>query len=135
MNGRKRHIVVDTVGLLLVVVVHAACVQDRDGGRLAIEQLRGKFQRLRMIWADGGYAGQFVEWAQAAGTWIVEIVKRSDVARGFEVLPKRWIVERTFAWIGRYRRMSKDYEMLTVSSESMIRIAMINLMLHRLQPG
>lgn len=135
MNGRKRHIVVDTLGLLLVVVVHAASVQDRDGGRLAIERLRGKFLRLRKIWADGGYAGQFVEWAQTAGKWVVEIVKRSDAAKGFVVLPKRWIVERTFAWIGRYRRMSKDYEVVTGSSESMIRIAMINLMLHRLKPG
>ena len=135
MNGRKRHIVVDTLGLLLVVVVHAACVQDRDGGRLAIDRLRGKFQRLRTIWADGGYVGRFVEWTQTVGKWIVEIVKRNPSAKGFEVLPRRWIVERTFAWIGRYRRTSKDYEVLTASSESIIRIAMINLMLHRLRPG
>jgi putative transposase len=135
VNGRKRHIVVDTLGLVLAVVVHAASIQDRDGGRLVIERIATGFPRLRRIWADGGYAGQFVDWAQSMGKWVVEIVKRSDAAQGFEVLPRRWIVERTFAWLGRYRRMSKDYEMVTDSSEAMIRVAMINLMVHRLVPG
>jgi putative transposase len=117
------------------VVVHAASVQDRDGARLVLEKLVGAFGRLKLIWADGGYAGQLVQWAKTLGRWTIEIVKRSDDVEGFKVLPKRWIVERTFAWLGKYRRLSKDYEALTDSSESMIRIAMINLMIHRLQPG
>lgn len=117
------------------MVVHAASVQDRDGARLVLEKLVGAFGRLKLIWADGGYAGQLVQWAKTLGRWTIEIVKRSDDVEGFKVLPKRWIVERTFAWLGKYRRLSKDYETLTDSSESMIRIAMINLMIHRLQPG
>ena len=117
------------------MVVHAASVQDRDGARLVLEKLVGAFGRLKLIWADGGYAGQLVQWAKTLGRWTIEIVKRSDDVEGFKVLPKRWIVERTFAWLGKYRRLSKDYESLTDSSESMIRIAMINLMIHRLQPG
>lgn len=88
-----------------------------------------------MIWADGGYAGKLIEWTASVGKWVLEIVKRGDGVVGFEVLPKRWIVERTFGWIGRHRRMSKDYGMLPASSEAMILIAMINLMLHRLAPG
>ena len=132
--GRKRHLVVDTLGLILAVVVHAADLRDRDGGRLAIARMGRRFGRLKLIWADGGYAGQFVEWARRAFGRTVEIVRRPDAA-GFVVLPKRWIVERTFGWLGRYRRPSKDYETLPPSSETMIQIAMINLMLHRLRPG
>ena len=120
--------------MILCVVVHSAGIQDRDGAKLAIGKLVGVFGRLKLIWADGGYAGKLVEWVAAMG-WVLEIVKRSDDVKGFKVLPKRWIVERTFAWIGRYRRHSKDYEQLTESSETMIRISMINLMLHRLKPG
>lgn len=97
--------------------------------------LRGRYRRLKLIWADGGYAGQLIGWAKSLGGWALEIVKRSDDVIGFAVLPKRWIVERTFGWLGRYRRMSKDYEMLPASSEAMILIVMINLMLHRLAPG
>ena len=93
---------------------------------------RRLFPRLKLIWADGGYAGQLIDWAKHLGRWTLQIVKRTEA--GFAVLPKRWIVERTFAWLGKYRRLSKDYETLTDSSESMIRIAMINLMLHRLKP-
>ena len=126
---------VDTLGLILCVVVHSAAIQDRDGAKLAIEKLVGAFGRLKLIWADGGYAGKLIEWVAATGGWILEIVKRSDDVKGFKVLPKRWIVERTFAWLGRYRRHSKDYEQLTESSEAMIRISMINLMIHRLKPG
>ena len=126
---------VDTLGLILCVVVHSAAIQDRDGAKLAIEKLVGAFGRLKLIWADGGYAGKLIEWVAATGGWVLEIVKRSDDVKGFKVLPKRWIVERTFAWLGRYRRHSKDYEQLTESSEAMIRISMINLMIHRLKPG
>ena len=135
MSGRKRHIVVDTLGLIMVLVVHAANIQDREGAMLVLRHLVGKFPRLEKIWADGGYAGQLVGWAAKTGDWLLEIVKRTDTLPKFIVLPKRWIVERTFGWLGRYRRLSKDYELTIPSSESMIYIAMINLMLHRLEPG
>ena len=125
----------DTLGLILAIVVHAGNIQDRDGAKLVMQNLVGVFGRLKLIWADGGYAGQLIEWTRNQGGWLLEIVKRNDDVAGFKILPKRWIVERTFAWLSRYRRHSKDYEMLTESSEAMIRISMINLMLHRLQAG
>jgi len=125
---------VDTLGLILAVVVHAASVQDRDGAKLVLAKLVGWLPRLKLIWADGGYAGKLVEWVKALGGWTLEIVKRSDKLAGFVVLPRRWIVERTFGWLGRCRRLSKDYEWQTPSSEAMIYIAMISLMLHRLAP-
>jgi len=121
--------------LILAVVVHAADVQDRDGAKLVLRRLRGLYPRLKRIWADGGYAGKLIAWTRSMGGWILDIVKRSDHVVGFVVLPKRWIVERTFAWICRYRRMSKDYEMLPESSEAMIYLTMINRMLHCLAPG
>ena len=126
--------IVDTLGLIFALVVHPADIQDRDGGKLLIEQLGTRWGRLKVIWADGGYAGRFVDWAIGWYGRVIEIVKRSD-AHSFVVLPKRWIVERTFAWLGKYRRLSKDYETLTQSSEAMIRIAMINVMIHKLSPG
>ena len=132
INGRKRHIVVDTIGLLLAVVVHAANIQDRDGAKRVFSKLKGKFPRLKLIWADGGYSGQLVDWVLQFGKWILEIVNRPKDQKGFVVLPRRWVVERTFAWLGRYRRLSKDYEHLCDTSESMIQIAMIHLMLKRL---
>lgn len=135
VNGRKRHIMVDTLGLLLIVVVHAASTQDRDGAKLVMEKIAGRFPRLKRIWADGGYAGHLVEWAQAFGNWILDIVKRSDGQKGFVVLPRRWVVERTFAWLGRCRRLSKDYERLTQTSETMALVSMIHLMLRRLRPS
>ena len=125
----------DTLGLILAIVVHAGNVQDRDGAKLVLAGLPGLFPRLSLIWADGGYAGKLIEWTRTLGGWTLQIVKRNDDLKGFVVLPKRWIVERTFAWLGRYRRLSKDYETLTDSSETMVRIAMINLMVHRLKPG
>ena len=134
MTGRKRHIVVDTLGLLLAVVVHAANVQDRDGAKLVLAKLVGRFPRLKLIWADGGYAGQLVEWARTFGGWFLEIVKRPPDSHSFEVLPRRWVVERTFGWLGRCRRLSKDYEALPQTSEAWIHIAMIHLMLRRLKP-
>jgi len=135
VTGRKRHILVDTLGLLLIVVVHAADFQDREGAKQVLERLATRFRRLRLIWADGGYRGQLVEWVRALrqrDKLRLEIVKRSDEVAGFAVLPKRWIVERTFAWLYRCRRLSKDYEYLTSTSETMIQVAMINLMLRRL---
>ena len=134
VSGRKRHIVVDTLGLILAVVVHAADVQDRDGARLVLAKLAGRFPRLRLIWADGGYGGQLVTWALAAYGWALEIVKRPDDARGFVALPKRWLVERTFGWLGRCRRLSKDYEARPETCETWIYPAMTHLMLRRLKP-
>lgn len=122
------------MGLLLAVVVHAANVQDRDGARLVFDAIRRRFGRLKVIWADGGYGGKLVDWARRARKWTLEIVRRDESKRYFEVLPRRWVVERTFGWLSRYRRMSKDYEVLPATSETMIRIAMMNLMLHRLCP-
>lgn len=116
----------------MAVVVHAANVQDRDGAKQVLRRLRKRFPRLSLIWADGGYAGKLVEWARSFGGWVLEIVKRSDSMVGFAVLPRRWIVERTFGWLGRYRRLSKDYEGRTDTSEAMIYVAMINVMSQRL---
>jgi len=115
-----------------VVVVHCAGIQDRDGAKLVFERLRGAFPRLRLIWADGGYAGQLVAWVAAFAGWLLEIVKRSDDLQGFVVLPHRWIVERTFGWLSKYRRLAKDYEETCASSEAWIRLAMIHLMARRL---
>jgi putative transposase len=120
------------MGLLLAVVVHAANVQDRDGAKLLLTKAKGCFPRLKLIWADGAYAGQLIDWVVTTCQWILEIVKRSDKALGFHVLPRRWIVERTFGWLGRYRRLSKDYEYLTDTSETLIQVAMTQLMLRRL---
>jgi len=125
---------VDTLGLIIAVCVHGGNVQDRDGAKLVMARLGDRFPRLKLMWADGGYAGKLVEWVAVVFVWTLEIVKRCDDVAGFVVLPKRWIVERTFGWLGRYRRHSKDYEYLPESSEAMIRIAMINLMVHRLAP-
>ena len=132
INGRKRHLVVDTLGLLLDVVVHEADIQDRDGAKLVLERLKGRFSRLTLIWADGGYAGKLIEWVKEFAFWTLEIVKRNDDVKGFHVLPRRWVVERTFGWLGRYRRLSKDYEQLPENSEAMILLGMINLMSRRL---
>jgi len=133
INGRKRHIMVDTMGLLIAVVVHAAVIQDRDGAKLVFMKIFGQFSQLTHIWIDGGYAGKLIKWAYLFGGWTLEIVKRKG--KGFMVLPRRWVVERTFDWIGRNRRMSKDYEYRTDTAESMVRIAMIQLMLRRLAPA
>jgi len=124
--------VVDTMGLVLAVAVHAADIQDREGAKLVLARLVGRFPRLALIWADGGYAGKLLAWALVTGGWVIEIVKKPVGVRTFAVLPKRWIVERTFAWLGRSRRLSKEYEGLPETSEALIRIAMIHFMLKRL---
>jgi putative transposase len=135
IKGRKRHLLVDTLGLVLAVVVHAANIQDRDGAKLVLARLTQKFSRLRCIWADGGYAGQLVTWVRGLRVrrkLRLEIVSRPEGVKGFLLLPKRWVVERTFGWLNRFRRLSKDYEYLTQTSETMIHVAMINLMVRRL---
>lgn len=132
IKGRKRHILVDTIGLIIGVLVHEANIQDRDGAKLLLTRLAGKPSRLKLIWADGGYAGKLIQWVKERYNRTLEIVKRSDDTTGFKVLPRRWVVERTFAWLYRYRRLSKDYELLTCTSEAFILIAMINNMARRL---
>ena len=133
--GRKRHILVDTLGLLLLVVVHSAGTQDRDGARTVLAPLANRFSKLRKIWADSIYNGGIAEWIRnlrRRNRIDLEIVKRPASAKGFLVLTWRWIVERTFAWLSFHRRLSKDYEYLPATSEAFIRIAMIRLMLARL---
>ena len=132
VKGRKHHILVDTIGLLLIVVVHTANIQDRDGAKLVLEQVKDSSPRLKLIWADAGYSGKLVDWVNSVCGWMLEIVKRSDDIKGFQVLPRRWVVERTFGWLGRYRRLSKDYEGLTESSQAFIYAAMVHIMIRRL---
>ena len=120
------------MGLLLGVVVHSASIQDRDGAKLLFEKVKDKLKSLKLVWADGGYAGKLIEWVKESCFCVIEIVRRHDDLKGFHVLPRRWVVERTFGWIGRYRRMSKDYEYLVESSEAMIYLTMINIMVRRL---
>lgn len=115
-------------------MVHTADIQDRDGAKLVVERLLGRFPRLKLIWADAAYGGELVEWVKKLFGWVLEIVKRPKEQKGFVVLPRRWVVERTLGWFGRYRRLSKDYEERAASGEAIILIAMINLMVHRLEP-
>jgi len=131
VNGRKRHIAVDTTGLLLAVVITAACVQDRDAARPLLWNLRRACRRVRLVWADAGYAaGKLATWAAALRLTVQVVAKRDPHA--FEILPRRWVVERTFAWISKHRRTVRDYEHLTASHEAMILWAMIVLMARRL---
>jgi len=133
INGRKRHIVVDTVGNLLEVVVHAAGIQDYHGAKTLLRRLMETVNSLKKIWADGIYekAG-LVDWVRETLDIALEIVNRHPDQVGFQVLPRRWVVERTFAWLGRYRRLSKDYEHCTKSSEGVIYIASIHTMMKRI---
>jgi putative transposase len=134
VSGRKRHILVDTLGLLLAVVVHSAAIQDRDGAKLVLAKVRRCLPRLQLIWADAGYAGQLVQWVNRHCGWLLQTVLRPVGVKGFVVLPRRWVVERTFGWLGRYRRLSKDYERLPETSETLIYIAMIHRMSRYLLP-
>lgn len=138
INGRKRHVLVDTLGLLLGVVVTTARVQDRDGAKTLLAIVLRGLRRLQVIWADGGYGGQLETWVKQQrpfGKLHLEIVRRAATLVGFAVLPKRWIVERTFAWLYKCRRLARDYEQLPAHSEALIRIAMIGLMVRRLARG
>lgn len=109
-------------------------MQDRDGAKILLQRLRGRFPRLELLWADGSYAGDLEAWSEQETGFLLHIVRRPSDQVGFAVLPKRWIVERTFGWFGRYRRLSKDYEERPESSEALIRLAMIHRMLRRLAP-
>src|SRR5512135_2428740 len=148
LSGRKRHLLVDTMGLLLKVVVHAANLQDREGVKILLEPTKGQFERMEKVWVDQAYSGTGKTWIEQQMGWTVEVVERSPrrgwimtedqglvwvrLPKSFERLPRRWVVERTIAWIGRYRRMSKDYEYLMSSSEAMVYLTMLRLMLTRL---
>ena len=120
INGRKRHILLDTLGLLLVVVIHTANIEDRDGLALVCRRLRRRFPWLRLIFADGGYQGETAACAAAQERLRLQIVKREPGTRGFAVLPKRWLVERTFAWLGRNRRLAEDFEATLASAATMV---------------
>ena len=137
VKGRKRHILVDTMGNLLKVLVTVANMNDGQAAIALLKTLpKVLFKRLKRIWADGGYRGEFVEWvAQQFKKIIVDITLRSDDQKGFEVVPWRWVVERSLAWLGAYRRLSKDYEFFTHLSESLIYLASIHRLLKRLAPA
>lgn len=151
VKGRKRHILTDTLGLLLAVVVHAADIPDRDGARLVLQKAAGSLHRLRLIWVDSGYRGALLDWAKEKFGWTLQVVQHAWAAVatvyavegqeppakpvGFQVLPKRWIVERTFAWLSLHRRTSKDYELLPETSEAVVLAVMVRLMVRRLAEG
>jgi len=136
VNGRKRHILTDTAGHLVAAKVHAADVQDRDGAPGLLASIRYLFPWLRHVFADGGYAGDKLTEALARhGKWQIEIVKRSDQATGFHLLPRRWVVERTFAWLNRNRRLAKDFEATIGSSEAWVYLASVQLLARRLARG
>ncbi len=133
IKGRKRHIITDTLGLMVGLIVHSADIQDRDGAPEVFKSIRYAFPWLRHVFADGGYAGPKLRGKLAKiGDWTMEIVKRSDTAEGFEVIPRRWVVERTFAWLNRCRRLAKDWEKTIASAEAWILIAHIRLVTRRL---
>jgi putative transposase len=133
INGRKRHIVTDTQGNLVGLVVHPADIQDRDGGSVTLASIRFRYPWLRHVFADGGYAGDKLRGALAKiGKWTLEIIKRSDRAEGFVVLPRRWVVERTFAWLGRCRRLAKDFERTIASATAWVLVAHIRTVTRRL---
>lgn len=133
INGRKRQIVTDTEGNLVGLQVHAADIQDRDGAVEVLASIRSLCPWLRHVFADGGYGGDKLREALAPlGTWTLEIIRRSDIAKGFELLPRRWVVERTFAWLNRCRRLAKDFETTLQSAIAWIYIAHIRRLTRRL---
>ena len=150
VTGRKRHLLVDTQGLVLKARVHSADVDERAGAKLLLKPLRNLFGRMKLVWVDSGYSGEpFRQWVKEHLGWVVEVIEHEwaqlkrgvwlpkdadppTIPTGFHVLPRRWVVERTFAWLGFYRRLSKDYEYLTKTSETFIYVAMSHIMLRRL---
>jgi transposase len=135
VNGRKRHVVTDTLGLLIVVLVTAASIQDRDGGRRVLGKAKMAMPSIALVWADGGYAGKLVAWVARRCRILLQIVRKLEGQRTFEVLPRRWVVERTLSWLVRCRRLDRDYERLPEHSEAMIKWSMIGLMARRLAPA
>lgn len=134
VNGRKRHIVTDTLGLLLTVVVHEASLSDRESAETVLVKVRARFRRVKKIFADQGYTGKLIERVRVTLRMTIDIIKRAEVRR-FHILPRRWVVERTFGWFGFYRRLAKDYERYPKHSEAFVYIAMSNIMLNRLARG
>jgi putative transposase len=134
VKGTKRHLLVDPMGLLLCVVVPAANIQDRDGAKLVFDRAKSKCADIRLVWADGGSAGKLIAWLWRCCGWVLAIVKRDEAVTGWQLLPRRWVVERTISWLNGSRRLSRDYESWPETSEAFIQIAMIHLMLHRLAP-
>lgn len=133
IKGRKRHIVTDTLGHLVGLVVHGADIQDRDGAVAVLNDIRHRYPWLRHVFADGGYSGKKLEQRlRKIGSWTLQIIKRSDQAQGFEVLPRRWVVERTFAWLGRCRRLAKDFEKTIQSAEAWVLVANLRLLTRRI---
>ncbi len=133
VKGRKIHALVDSEGLPMRIVVHSAAVQDRDGAGLLLDKIRRRFPWLELVWVDGGYNARQVETAVAKVPVLrLEIVKRSDDMSGFVVLPRRWVVERTFSWFGRNRRLAKDFENLATTLETFVTLAAIQLAVRRL---
>jgi putative transposase len=145
LSGRKRHVLVDTGGLLIRAVVHAASISDRDGAKLVLAGIGERCPTLRQLWLDAGYQGTAVTWIEQELGLSVTVVRKPrrwvrwpadqeppPMPTGFQVLPRRWVVERTFAWLGRYRRLSKDYEALPETEEAWIYLAMSSLLLARL---
>ena len=133
VKGRKRHILTDTQGNLVHAVIHAADIQDRDGAPLVLAEIQHRFPWLRHIFADGGYAGDKLKDAlRRIGKWTIAIIKRSDAASGFEVLPRRWVVERTLAWLNRNRRLAKDFEQTIASASACLFLASVQLLARRL---
>ena len=133
IKGRKLHVLVDTEGLPMKVVVHSAGMQDRDGAALVLARIRHRFPWLELVWADGGYDARQVKAALAAIPVVrMEIVRRTDDTKGFQVQPRRWVVERTFSWLGRNRRLAKDYENLAATLVAFVTLAAIRLVLRRL---
>ena len=134
VKGRKRHLLVDTLGLLLAVVVTAASVSENAGAKIVFKRLRGGAKKLRLVWVDGGYKAGLFAWVKERFQFRLQQVLGRDKQQGFVVLPRRWVVERTFAWLSNCRRLSKDYEALSETSEAFVYIAMTRLMLRRLEP-
>lgn len=133
VKGRKLHALVDTEGFPMRVIVHSAGIQDRDGAALVLDKIRQRFNWLELVWADGGYnARQVIEAVAKQPSLRIEIVKRSDDMKGFVVLPRRWVVERTFSWFGRNRRLAKDYENLAATLATFVTLAAIQLGIRRL---
>src|SRR5262249_18738696 len=134
--GRKRHLVVDTIGLLIACVVHTADIQDEDGARGVLAKAKARFPRLKLVWGDSRYACKDLpSQVWLLFRWVLEVVRRPAGPRGWVRLPRRWVVGRTFAWLGRNRRLSKDYERSTAVSETWVKVAMTKLMLRRLKPA
>jgi putative transposase len=134
VSGRKRHIIVDTEGRIICAAVHEASIQDRDGAKWVFPHMKG-YPRMELIWADSAYSGKLVSWVNENLGYKLEIVKSSRETKGFKVLPRRWVVERSFGWFNRFRRLSKDFEYLLEISENVMHVAMISILLRRLAPA